>query len=186
MSIFVSTFLFEAMGVKESLQFDRRLVDEGHYALLLTGHLVHLNWAHWGLNMAGLGLVALFFSAHGRAWHWLGVLLISALFSSLGVYWFNPETITVVGLSAVLHGLFLYGAALETEQDRASGCVLLALLGAKLTWERFGGAMPGSESIVGGHVLTDAHLYGAIGGACAVAIFSRQTLVALLPARLRR
>jgi len=43
--------------------------------------------------------------------------------------------------------------------------ILLVLVVGKLVWEQLTGALPGSESIAGGEVLVDAHLYGAIGGA---------------------
>jgi membrane associated rhomboid family serine protease len=69
-----------------------------------------------------------------------------------------------VGLSGVLHGLFLYGAIREIRYYPTSGYVLLTVLIAKLMWEFFNGALPGSEDMAGGRVLTDAHLLGAIGG----------------------
>jgi len=67
-------------------------------------------------------------------------------------------------LSGVLHGLFLYGALREIRFYPASGYVLTAVLIAKLIWEFFNGALPGSEQMTGGRVLTEAHLLGAIGG----------------------
>ncbi len=151
-------------------RFDRRLISDRHYWLLFSAHMVHLNWTHWALNMAGLGIVAFFFSSYGRLWQWLCVLWLSALFVSLGIYWWNPEVVTYVGLSGVLHGLFLYGALRETRHFPLSGYVLLLLLIGKLAWEFFNGAMPGSESMTRGHVVTDAHLYGAIGGVVSFAL----------------
>ena len=177
LALFLVCVVLQSIGARDDLRFDRTLIDQGHLWLLLSGHLVHLNWAHFALNMASLALIAFAFGAYGEIRHWLGALVISGLFSSVGVYYLNPETTTVVGLSAVLHGLFLYGAALETERDRMTGFVLLTLLFAKLIWELTSGAMPGSESVVGGYVITDAHLYGAIGGACSLILFSPATLV---------
>ena len=45
-----------------------------------------------------------------------------------------------------------------------SGYVLTAVLFSKLLWEFFYGALPGSEDMAGGRVLTEAHLLGATGG----------------------
>ena len=150
-----------------SWRFDRNLIAGGHYWLLLSGHFVHLNWTHWGLNMAGLGIVAFFFSAYGRLLQWGSVIIVSAVFVGVGLYWLNVNVTTYVGLSGVLHGLFIYGALRETRFYPASGYTLLVLLVGKLTWEFFFGALPGSEELTAGRVVTDAHLYGAIGGVVA-------------------
>ena len=96
--------------------------------------------------------------------HWLIALCIGSLGTSALLLWLNPELRWYVGLSGVLHGLFLYGALREIRFYPASGYVLLAVLLAKLSWEFFNGALPGSEDMAGGRVLTEAHLLGAIGG----------------------
>jgi len=83
---------------------------------------------------------------------------------SAGLWWGMPDIRFYVGLSGVLHGLFLYGALREIRFYPTSGYVLLAVLIAKLVWEFFNGALPGSEDMAGGRVLTEAHLLGAIGG----------------------
>lgn len=166
--LFVICFSLQSAGLASTLQFDRGLIDQGQYWLLLTGHLVHLNWVHWGLNMAGLAIVAVFFSLYGTILDWLFVLLFSATVTGLGLYWLHPELIWYVGLSGVLHGLFIYGAIREIRFYPFSGYVLLLLICAKLFWEYMNGAVPGSEEMVGGRVVVEAHLYGAIAGLVAV------------------
>jgi len=153
-------------------RYDSRLISDNQLWLLFSAHLVHLNWTHWALNMAGLAIVAFFFSSYGRLWQWSLVCFVSALFVSLGMYWWNEEVVTYVGLSGVLHGLFLYGALREIRHYPVSGYVLLSLLVAKLVWELFNGALPGSEEMTEGRVVTDAHLYGAIGGVVSFALLS--------------
>ena len=166
--LFVICFSLQSAGLVSTFQFDRGLIDQGHYWLLLSGHLVHLNWAHWAFNMAGLVIVAVFFSLYGSLLDWLFVLLFSAVVIGLGLYWFHPELIWYVGLSGVLHGLFMYGAIREIRFYPVSGYILLLLLSAKLFWEYMNGALPGSEQMTGGRVLVEAHLYGAIAGLAAV------------------
>jgi len=166
--LFVICFSLQSAGLVSTFQFDRALIDQGQYWLLLTGHLVHLNWTHWALNMAGLVVVAVFFSLYGNILNWLFVLLFSALVTGLGLYWFQPELSWYVGLSGVLHGLFIYGAIRETRFYPFSGYVLLLLLAGKLFWEYMNGPLPGSEQMTGGRVLVEAHLYGAIAGLVAV------------------
>lgn len=148
----------------ESWRFDRTLVEQGDVWLLFSGHIVHLNWSHWLLNMAGLGIVAFFFSSHASVKQWLSVILVSACIINIGLWWWMPEIRSYVGLSGVLHGLFLYGALREIKFYPVSGYVLTCVLIVKLLWEAFNGALPGSEDMTGGRVLTEAHLLGAIGG----------------------
>ncbi len=145
-------------------RFNRYLVEQGDIWLLFTGHIVHLNWSHWLLNMAGLGIVAFFFSSHASVKQWLSVILVSIIVINLGLWWWMTDIKTYVGLSGVLHGLFLYGALREIRYYPVSGYVLVTVLISKLVWEFFNGALPGSEDMAGGRVLTEAHLLGAIGG----------------------
>lgn len=159
-----------------SWRFDQRLIENGQYWLLISGNFVHFNWAHWGLNMAGLSIVAFFFSPYGNVVQWLFVIFVSAVFVGLGLYWLNPDVITYVGLSGVLHGLFIYGAMRETRFYPASGYALLALLVGKLIWELMNGPLPGSEELTSGRVITDAHFYGAIGGLFSALVLSSRTL----------
>jgi len=166
--LFVTCFSLQSAGLVSALQFDRTLIEQGHYWLLMSGHLVHLNWTHWALNMAGVVIVAVFFSLYGSIVDWLIVLLFSAMVVGLGIYWFHPELVWYVGLSGVLHGLFIYGAIREIRFYPFSGYVLLLLLVGKLFWEYMNGALPGSEQMTGGRVLVEAHLYGAIAGLVAV------------------
>jgi rhomboid family GlyGly-CTERM serine protease len=154
-----------AAGLNGWLMFDRTAIDQGQWWRLLTGHLVHLNWGHFWLNMGGVLIVAGFLRNHWNAAHWLVLLVWSALAIGLGLYVLNPELYRYVGLSGVLHGLFIAGAWQERKHYALSGTVLLALLVIKLAWEQIGGAMPGSEAAAGGHVIVDAHLYGAVSGA---------------------
>lgn len=156
--------LLQIMGLAESLRFDRSLIGQGDYWLLLSAHFVHLNWNHLWLNLAGLVLVMVFFGRYCAITVWSAVILLSALSVALGLLWFNDNIHWYVGLSGVLHGLFVVGAWYEYRHYAKSGAVLVLLIMAKLIWEQVSGALPGSESMTGGHVVVDAHLYGALGG----------------------
>lgn len=162
--LFVLSFLLQAFDLVDDWRFNRDQVEQGSYWLLLSGHIVHLNWSHWALNMAGLAIVAFFFSSHAGFRQWLLVILVSAAVINIGLWWWMPQIHYYVGLSGVLHGLFLYGALREIRFYPLSGYMLTAVLLAKLGWEFFNGALPGSEDMTGGRVLTEAHLLGAIGG----------------------
>jgi rhomboid family GlyGly-CTERM serine protease len=162
--LFVFSFLIQVTDTVPLWRFDRERVAEGQYWLLVTGHIAHMNWSHWLLNMAGLAIVAFFFSRHGSVREWLAVILVSMIAINLGVWFWVTDLKTYVGLSGVLHGLFIYGALREIRFYPLSGYVLLIILVAKLAYEAFNGALPGSEDMAGGRVLTQAHLLGAVGG----------------------
>jgi rhomboid family GlyGly-CTERM serine protease len=162
--LFLLSFFLQAFDWVDSWRFKRDLAEQGDVWLLLSGHIVHLNWSHWLLNMAGLAIVAFFFSAHAGIKQWVMVILVSVCVINMGLWWWMTDIYSYVGLSGVLHGLFLYGALREIRYYPASGYVLVAVLLAKLSWEFFYGALPGSEDMAGGRVLTEAHLLGAVGG----------------------
>ena len=164
LTLFLLSLFLQAMDWVGAWRFDRELVQQGDLWLLFSGHIVHLNWSHWILNMAGLGIVAFFFSAHASVKQWLLVILVSICTINIGLWWWMTDIRSYVGLSGVLHGLFLYGALREIRFFPASGYVLTTVLVAKLIWEFFNGALPGSEDMAGGRVLTEAHLLGAVGG----------------------
>ena len=146
------------------LRYDRNLVLAGEWYRMLSGNFVHLNASHLLMNILGIALVLVFFATHLKTSQWLILIIFSSLFVSVSLQLFNPSVLRYVGLSGVLHGLFIAGAVIEIRRFPVSGWLLSAILVAKLVWEQLNGAMPGSESMIKGNVLVDSHLYGAISG----------------------
>lgn len=146
------------------VQYDRGAIEHGQWWRLLSGHFAHLGFSHLMLNIAGLALISALFSAGMSPRQWTACFLISAAAVSTGLYFFQPQLHWYVGLSGVLHGLFVSGAIDSWRRGlRLEGVLLLALVG-KLIWEQLSGPLPGSEAAAGGPVVVDAHMYGAIGG----------------------
>lgn len=146
------------------LRYQRMAILDGQWWRLFSAHLVHLGWSHWALNMAGLVLVwALLEQELAGVFGWL-VVLGSALVIGLGLLQFDPALHWYVGLSGVLHGLFAAGALRRWSLEPRAATIMLTVLAAKLVWEQFAGAMPGTGALAGGAVIVDAHLFGAIGG----------------------
>ena len=149
---------------RELLRYDRVWIGQGEAWRLLSGHFTHLGWPHLALNSAGLLLI--WFLVGGayamRSW----VLIVAVSIASIDIsFWFlNPELYWYVGMSGLLHGLLAAGIVSQLRHIDAETGVLLVLLIAKISWEQFGGPMPGSETTSGGPVVVDAHLYGALGG----------------------
>ena len=175
--VMVFSALFQFTEQVELLRYDRADVQQGAYWLLFSGHFVHLNWSHWGLNMGGLAIVAFFFSGYYRAGEWLFIVFFTSLFVGLAVYWLNPDIFWYVGLSGVLHGLFIAGVIVEIQRFPASGWALILLISGKLLWETVYGPLPGSESMSGGRVVVEAHLYGFVGGLIAISLLAMSRLI---------
>ena len=156
-------FLIQFLQLAEWFNFDRQLILDGQWWRLLTAHFTHSGWWHFYLNMAGLLMVALFFSAYRSSSYWVGVIVLLSLLISLGLM-LDQQLDRYVGFSGVLHGLFIIGGYYEYRRYKWSGLILLLLLAGKLLWEQLFGALPGSESMLQGQVAINAHLYGGLVG----------------------
>jgi rhomboid family GlyGly-CTERM serine protease len=149
------------------LRYDQDALATGEVWRIFSANFIHLGWNHLLLNMAGFMLIGWLFADEAPPMVWFIVLLVCGAASSLGLYWFTPDAYWVVGMSGALHGLFVFGALSWIAHSYHMGWGLLLVVAGKLLWEQMMGAMPLSEGIVGGPVVTDAHLWGAIGGLCA-------------------
>ena len=164
-------------GAAETLRYQRDAILHGEVWRLLSGHLAHLGWPHLWLNLGGLALIWFLFHKQLSAGAWWLVLLVSSLSVSGGLLLFNPELSWYVGLSGVLHGLFLAGLIAGLRAQAWGDWLLLAAVSAKLIWEQVNGALPGTAEAAGGNVIVDAHLSGAIGGglvALALRLYQRK------------
>ena len=149
---------------RDALRFDRDALADGEVWRVLTANFIHLGWYHLLLNVAGFLLIGWLFADEVPVTLWFVVLLACCLASSLGMYWLTPDAYWVVGMSGALHGLFVFGAVCWVVHGYRAGWGMLLGVAIKLLWEQTMGAMPFSAGIVGGPVVTDAHLWGAIGG----------------------
>lgn len=156
--------------IQRELRYERSGIFAGDVWRLFTAHFVHLGWGHLLMNLAALALI------WGLAWRtlrvsaWVVISIISMTSVSAGLLVFNPALEWYVGLSGMLHGLFLAGiiANLTTPAHRLEIVLLLALCG-KVVWEQLYGPLPGSAAFAGGAVVVvDAHLYGLAGGLAGV------------------
>ena len=165
--ISILAVVFQASGLDITLRYDRVAIEHGNWWLLLTGNLVHMGWGHVVLNLAGLWMVWWFFLGEFTDRQWLWIFVVSGLFVTTGLYLFNPGLIWYVGLSGLLHGLFIAGGLKLIPTERGFALALLGLILAKLAYEQTVGSMPGTSEMSGGPVVVNAHLFGSIGGAVA-------------------
>ncbi len=152
------------VAIQELLIYDRPLIFEGQLWRIITAHLCHLGWSHLLMNLLGLIMVMLFFGNYLSHWIWLLILFIGMIGTSLLLLIFNPELVWYVGLSGVLHTLFIAGGIADIQHRPKEAYIFLLLIIAKLYWEQRYGPLPGSEATAGGNVIVDAHFYGAIFG----------------------
>lgn len=165
--------------VRNALMYDRPKIADGEFYRLASAHFVHLDWRHLALNLAGLLLIWVLVGHRFRALQWLVVVLMSAALIDACFWWLLPDLRWYVGLSGVLHGLLVAGSIALLQERRGEAIVLLLVVAAKLAYESTFGPMPGSTDTIGGTVITESHLSGAVGGAIAAAVL-------LLPAWLAR
>lgn len=157
-------------GAAVVLRYQREAVLDGESWRLLSGHLVHLGWSHMLMNLVALGLIWALVGGTLTNGAWMIVLLCCSFLDALGLLLFNPEIDWYVGLSGILHGLFLAGTLASLVYGKRDAWLLLLALLVKLSWEQLVGPLPGSEAGAGGPVVVDAHFYGAIAGGITAAL----------------
>lgn len=159
------------------LSFQRSEIDAGQWWRLLTANFVHLGWYHWALNEIGLFVLVLLCPERLSPAVWLRRLVLLSLGMSAGLYFFMPSLQHYVGLSGVIHGLFLLGLIPQVlKRDLiALGCV--TYLVGKIAWELYAGAPVSDQQALGGSVIVQSHLFGCISALIYGLIFRSYTCV---------
>lgn len=157
----------QALGLVETLRFERTLINHEPWRLL-SGHLVHLGWGHLALNLAGLALIWALFGRLLYPWAWGLALLLSGAAIGIALYLRDSGLAWYVGLSGVLHSLLVLGALASLRREPRTALLLLVMVAAKIAWEQFTGSSAGTGDWVGGPVIVNAHLYGALAGVACV------------------
>jgi len=128
-------------------------------------------------NLLGLALVWGLFGHQLPTKRWIHVILFNALGTSLLLLVVDSHLHWYVGLSGILHGMFMIGCLYDLRSGRWDSKLLLALLVGKLVWEQLRDTSSESasfiEQIIGGYVVVDAHLFGALMGLVTFLVFRR-------------
>lgn len=147
-----------------SLVYQRQLIGEGEIWRLITGHLLHTNGYHLLLNLAALFML---WALHGRFYsikNYTALFLFCSITTSIGIYYFDPTLIQYVGLSGILHGVFIFGAIMDINAKDKTGYLLFIGGWLKIAHEQFYGASTDVSNLIEASVAIDAHLWGALGG----------------------
>jgi len=175
-SLFVLTVIVvQWLQLKPYLQFDRSLIEQGEFWRILTGNLIHYNFEHLWMNLAGLALGMYLLAFRYSLIYWFIMVIFCSIAVGVGLYFFDTNMRYYVGLSGALHGILVAGAITEYFYNKTTSVLLLLFIVCKLAYEQFIGPLsaPLSSST---SVAVNAHLYGAISGILIwVVLFKVQT-----------
>jgi rhomboid family GlyGly-CTERM serine protease len=146
------------------LVYQHQLISQGELWRTFTGHFLHTNGIHLLLNLAALILL---WALHGHFYtlkNYSLLFITSALICSAGLFYFSPEIHQYVGLSGVLHGIFVFGALMDIRHKDKTGYLLFIGVWLKIAHEQFYGANEQVSTLIDANVAVDAHLWGAVGG----------------------
>lgn len=145
-------------------RYENTMIQTSEWWRLLSGHFIHLSWAHLMLNLTGLWLVFIIFFQFEKPVILLTSIIMLAIGISLELAIFSHDITWYVGLSGVLHGLIVIGAMKNYRFNPWIAISLLVGISAKLAWEQFFADAHAMELAIGGKVIYEAHLYGVITG----------------------
>ncbi|MBN4081965.1 MAG: rhombosortase [Gammaproteobacteria bacterium] len=143
------------------LNFERVL--NGEIWRVISGHVTHLSWTHWLLNMAGIILLQQLYGKYFSNWHWLAPMIFIMFTVSISLLIFSEALKWYGGFSGVLIGFFYFAASKDYRYSKLFNTLVLISISLYILIQQLSG-----ERIVG---LTDdltvaarAHLFGALAG----------------------
>jgi rhomboid family GlyGly-CTERM serine protease len=147
------------------IKYDRSLISSGEWWRLFTGHFQHLSWEHLILNSIGLVFVWLLVGDSHTPNQWLSVFIILSFALSIAFLFVYPELKWYVGMSGIIHGLLVSGLMVVFIRIRELFSILLLLvIAGKISYEQYHGTSDYLVEIIGGQVVTEAHMIGALVG----------------------
>ncbi|SET12043.1 rhombosortase [Thalassotalea agarivorans] len=156
-------WMFES-ALYQDLVWDRQSISLGEYWRLVTGHFFHSNTIHLLLNLGALALLWALQGNHYTAKQYFTLVFVSALVIGILMFYFSPSIQRYVGLSGILHGIFVYGAIMDIKARIANGKLLFVCLWIKIAYEQFSEPNKALANLIEANVAIDAHLFGAIVG----------------------
>jgi len=148
----------------ELLAYNRIEITHGQIWRIITGHFLHTNFIHFLLNMAGLLLLWALHGQYYKSKQYLFIVFLLCIGTSTGLYFFSPSLHWYVGLSGVLHGLFVLGAYFDIRAQLKTGWILLLGVWVKVLHEQIYGASEDVAKLIDATVAIDAHLFGVLSG----------------------
>jgi len=150
--------------ITQTLVYQRVLISQGEVWRLFTGHLLHTNGFHLLLNLSALIML---WALHGRFYsikNYCALFIFCAISTGVGIFYADPSLIEYVGLSGVLHGIFVFGSIMDIKSKDKTGYLLFIGVWLKIAHEQIYGASSDVSDLIEASVAIDAHLWGAVGG----------------------
>jgi len=161
--VFAGEYFFGG-SITQALVYQRELITQGEVWRLFSGHLLHTNGFHLLLNLAALIMLWVLHGCFYSIKNYSVLFLFCSISTSLGLFFGNPSLIEYVGLSGVLHGIFVFGAIMDILSKDKTGYLLFIGVWLKITHEQIYGASSDVSDLIEANVAIDAHLWGAVGG----------------------
>jgi rhomboid family GlyGly-CTERM serine protease len=143
--------------------FEQSALAAGQWYRLLSYAFYHTNSYHLALNLAGMWLLWLLHGEYYDTVTTTAVLLWCIVSSALAVWFFAPDIDYYMGLSAALHGLFVWGACRDIALKHYSGWMLLIGITIKLFIEQTEDDDT-TAALIEANVAHMGHVYGALSG----------------------
>ncbi len=160
-----SLLIIALQTLQPTLLYQRESILAGEAWRLWSGNLIHTNYYHMLLNLAGFWI---FLLLCGSALS-LKLLISSIFFATTligcALLILHPEIKWYAGLSGVLYGLFVVGAVcLAAAGEILSFIALIALIAIKLGSSWLGDSDMTTQNMIEARIVDEAHLYGVIAG----------------------
>ncbi|CAG9297152.1 rhomboid family GlyGly-CTERM serine protease [Celerinatantimonas diazotrophica] len=138
------------------LSWNKLAIEHGQWWRLATGVLVHANWLHCAINLIALAVITLLYAKLFSPWQWLTLIIALITISNTALLYFSHLS-DYVGLSGLLHGLFVYALLKQFPRHKIESSLLLVATAIKLTLEYFHPAGLGDQKLLGMPVATAVH-----------------------------
>ena len=143
--------------------YTREAVELGEWWRIITSQFVHTNWAHYLLNISGLGMICLLFYTTLDVRTFTISLFLLVISVGIGLHLFLPTLHWYAGLSGALYGLYLIAAysALK-KKDYFMGISVAILVICKIIADHLFGITYDNSALIDARVVTEAHDYGVL------------------------
>jgi rhomboid family GlyGly-CTERM serine protease len=163
-AVFFTLFYLQYQPELHNLLRFERATFSSNLQQSISHAFIHLNLRHLQLNTAALLCLFILFNRAFQTLSWLLVLLISAVSSAAGMYFFSPNIDWVVGLSGALHGLAVYAILRSKAQPVWLLLIAGKIIAEQLHWFADLPFASLTSEWIAHDIVVDAHLWGAIGG----------------------
>ncbi len=162
LSVLSGLMMLGGEPVIEALRYDRVAVGAGEWWRLFSGNLVHLGWWHWFFNVLSFALLVFLCPENNRPGEWLLRVLVIGTGVCFGLHLFTPNLENYVGLSGLAYGLLVFGFIRQILVGDRFAVACLGFVAARIVWEMVIGAPKSEETLIGGSVVAESHLYGVV------------------------